>query len=55
MTREDGADNADRATNAIAGGPMPSDLQRVVMAWQHLSNAVKAGIVATVEASLTDN
>jgi len=34
---------------------MPQDLQRVMMAWHHLPDAAKAGIVAMVEASLVDN
>ncbi len=54
MTWNDGADNdnADRPTSATAGGPMPPDLQQVMMAWQRLPDAAKAGIVAIVEASL---
>lgn len=31
---------------------MPPDLQQVMMAWQRLPDAAKAGIVAIVEASL---
>ena len=42
---------ADRIDPAAAAEPLPADLARVVAAWADLPPAVKAGVLAMVDAS----
>jgi len=40
---------------AISGKQMPTDLGRVVDAWDRLPDAIKAGVLALVQAALKSN
>lgn len=47
--------NLCRQVSAKLSGEVPTDLEGVIAAWEDLPPAVKAGIVAMVEASVTED
>jgi len=51
MTRDGGVGNVAELAGTTGRSQMPPDLERVVIAWPHLSDAARAGIVAMVAAS----